>query len=219
MSLEPITRQEKIIAGQDLTPITRLEKFLKNFGGSGGGGGAQPDLSQTDPTQPDYVKGVIRQESLPEGYPYKEGVTIEWDGNITGLTDYGRIYRISDKIVPYADFANAQVWYTNNGSDKRSLQVTASDMTSQGIPVYALSNKDGVAMIYCIYEDTSNEGVTMPAGMYFHRANADNYVSEFRSETIRTMSPEFLPALTSPNGTKYQLTVADDGTLSAVAQS
>ena len=38
MALEPITRQEKIIAGQDLTPITRMEKFLKNFGGGGGGG-------------------------------------------------------------------------------------------------------------------------------------------------------------------------------------
>ena len=37
MALEPITRQEKIIAGQDLTPITRLEKFLKQFGGGGGG--------------------------------------------------------------------------------------------------------------------------------------------------------------------------------------
>ena len=41
MALEPITRQEKIIAGQDLTPITRLEMFLKQFCGSGGsvGGG------------------------------------------------------------------------------------------------------------------------------------------------------------------------------------
>lgn len=37
MALEPITRQEKIIAGQDLTPITRLEMFLKQFGGGGGG--------------------------------------------------------------------------------------------------------------------------------------------------------------------------------------
>lgn len=36
MALEPITRQEKIIAGQDLTPITRMEKFLKQFGGGGG---------------------------------------------------------------------------------------------------------------------------------------------------------------------------------------
>ena len=39
MAREPITRQEKIIAGQDLEPITRMEMFLKNFGGSGGGGG------------------------------------------------------------------------------------------------------------------------------------------------------------------------------------
>ena len=36
MELEPITRQEKIIAGQDLTPITRMEMFLKKFGGGGG---------------------------------------------------------------------------------------------------------------------------------------------------------------------------------------
>lgn len=54
MALEPITRQEKIIAGQDLTPITRMEKFLKDFGG--GGGGVQPDWNQNDDTQPDYVK-------------------------------------------------------------------------------------------------------------------------------------------------------------------
>ena len=53
MALEPITRQEKIIAGQDLTPITRMEKFLKDFGG---GGGVQPDWNQSDSTAPDYVK-------------------------------------------------------------------------------------------------------------------------------------------------------------------
>ena len=39
MELEPITRQEKIIAGQDLEPITRMEMFLKNFGGGSGGSG------------------------------------------------------------------------------------------------------------------------------------------------------------------------------------
>ena len=38
MELKPITRQEKIIAGQDLTPITRMEMFLKQYGGGGGGG-------------------------------------------------------------------------------------------------------------------------------------------------------------------------------------
>lgn len=51
MALEPITRQEKIIAGQDLTPITRMEKFLKQFGGGGGGlpsGGAPYQQLVTD---------------------------------------------------------------------------------------------------------------------------------------------------------------------------
>ena len=56
MALEPITRKEKIIAGQDLTPITRLEMFLKNFGGSGGGGSVPKPLTY------DY---------MPEGYPTK----------------------------------------------------------------------------------------------------------------------------------------------------
>ena len=43
MALKPITRQEQIIAGKDLEPITRMEKFLKEYGGGGGassGGGA-----------------------------------------------------------------------------------------------------------------------------------------------------------------------------------
>ena len=31
MALEPITRQEKIIAGENLEPITRMEQFLKNL--------------------------------------------------------------------------------------------------------------------------------------------------------------------------------------------
>ena len=39
MELEPITRKEKIIAGENLEPITRMEQFLKKFGGSGGSGG------------------------------------------------------------------------------------------------------------------------------------------------------------------------------------
>ena len=34
MALEPITRQEQIIAGKDLEPITRMEKFLKKYRGA-----------------------------------------------------------------------------------------------------------------------------------------------------------------------------------------
>ena len=50
MELKPITRQEKIIAGQDLTPITRLEKFLKEYGGSGGG------------VSPEEVAAIVKEQ-------------------------------------------------------------------------------------------------------------------------------------------------------------
>lgn len=40
MALKPITRKEQIIAGKDLTPITRKEMFLKQLAGGSGGGGA-----------------------------------------------------------------------------------------------------------------------------------------------------------------------------------
>lgn len=60
MELEAITRQEKIIAGQDLTPITRMEKFLKNFGGGGGGSVPKP----------------LTYDYMPEGYPSKSVQTV-----------------------------------------------------------------------------------------------------------------------------------------------
>ena len=60
MALEPITRQEKIIAGQDLTPITRMEMFLKNFGGGGGGSVPKP----------------LTYDYMPEGYPTKAMGTV-----------------------------------------------------------------------------------------------------------------------------------------------
>ena len=55
MALEPITRQEKIIAGQDLTPITRMEKFLKDFGGGG---------------EPDFYVNVVDTNSDEQGVEY-----------------------------------------------------------------------------------------------------------------------------------------------------
>lgn len=45
--LKPITRQEKIIAGEDIKPVTRLEHFLKQYGGGSG-----------STNKPKYSKGL-----------------------------------------------------------------------------------------------------------------------------------------------------------------
>ena len=61
MALEPITRKEKIIAGQDLTPITRMEKFLKQYGGGGGGGGSADAVLYTKQTLTEAQKKQARE--------------------------------------------------------------------------------------------------------------------------------------------------------------
>ena len=61
MALEPITRQEKIIAGQDLEPITRMEMFLKQFCGGGGGGGSADAVLYTPQTLTDVQKKQARE--------------------------------------------------------------------------------------------------------------------------------------------------------------
>ena len=78
MALEPITRQEKIIAGQDLTPITRLEMSLKQYGGGGGGGSVPKPLTY------DY---------MPEGYPKKTvQTTVLMEEQAVAFSDMGGIY-------------------------------------------------------------------------------------------------------------------------------
>lgn len=49
---------------------------------------SQADLSQTDETAPDYVKGMIRKESLPDGYPYS-GMTELFSVTDGAVTDDG----------------------------------------------------------------------------------------------------------------------------------
>ena len=77
MALEPITRKEKIIAGQDLTPITRMEKFLKQFGGGGGGSVPKP----------------LTYDYMPEGYPTKAVQTMTlMEEQEVAFSDMGGVY-------------------------------------------------------------------------------------------------------------------------------
>ena len=55
MALKPITRQEQIIVGKNLEPITRMERFLKEYGG-GTGGSVQSDWNQNDSSAADFIK-------------------------------------------------------------------------------------------------------------------------------------------------------------------
>ena len=44
--MEPITRKELILSGEDIEPVTRLEHFLKEA--AGGGGSGLPEYTSAD---------------------------------------------------------------------------------------------------------------------------------------------------------------------------
>ena len=95
MALEPITRQEKIIAGQDLTPITRMEMFLKEYGGSGGSGGGggvfRINLAQVEENQ--YYANETYEEIVAA---YNSGMEVEAvTEELDGAFEYITIYRLS----------------------------------------------------------------------------------------------------------------------------
>lgn len=117
MELEAITRQEKIIAGVDLQPVTRMEFFLKAYGGGGSGGGGSVPKPLTYDYMPDgyptksvqtttlmeeqevaftlsnglYVAQITNAFKIVEGQTY----TVNWDGaeyeSVVSLTDKGPI--------------------------------------------------------------------------------------------------------------------------------
>lgn len=74
--MEPITRKERILSGEDIKPITRLEHFLKEAAG-GGGGSSLPSYSSADIGKFLAIGegGSALQDVIPE-----QTVTIESNG-------------------------------------------------------------------------------------------------------------------------------------------
>ena len=97
MALEPITRKEKIIAGENLEPITRMEQFLKKFGGSGGSGGGggvfRVNITLTNELENQYSADKTFAEIVAayKGGMEVEAVTVESDGDL----EYINIYLLS----------------------------------------------------------------------------------------------------------------------------
>lgn len=207
MALEPITRQEKIIARQDLTPITRMEMFLKNFGGGGG----------------DSVPKPLTYDYMPDGYPKKEVLfDIEWDGDTSGLVSVaGAYYKVANyTAVTKADLVGCMLSLQNNPEHPEPFAVKGESIYDTQIP-HAIMVDDYVIFVS---EPTSHGPFNFTeAGVYFVK-QGEKYVSRLIKQTITPMAEEFLPSeinelimnsSTTDSTKKFKITVDDSGTISA----
>ena len=196
MALEPITRQEKIIAGQDLTPITRMEIFLKNFGGGGGGSVPKP----------------LTYDYMPEGYPKKsvQTTTLMEEQELAFALAGGAVYIAL--LTEALDIAEGQTYTVNwDGTEYRCVCGANNATLYIGNPAIMGAGDDtGEPFIYGY-----NKNISSGQFATFDTSATHTISVKTIAETITPMAEEFMPMLTSPNGTKYKLTVNDSGTISA----
>ena len=204
MALEPITRQEKIIAGEDLTPITRMEKFLKGFGGG----------SVPKPLTYDY---------MPDGYPSKAVKT-------TTLTEEQELAFTSTTGAYAAQLTNAfeiiegQTYTVNwDGTEYESVGFRFNENIYMfgNASILGVGDDTGEPFVYAYNSNQASGGFTTLDTSAIHIISVKTI-----EEVITPMAEEFLPNIleidsiiikssTTDSTKKFKITVDDSGAISA----
>ena len=148
-------------------------------------GQVQADLSQTDSAQVDYVKGVIRQESLPEGYPYKEMATI-LDGTFE-FSDHNGIYmhRITDEDFIIIDSKSYTVIW--DGEAYQCVATTIEDSLILGnLAIAGAPDSDTGEPFLFIDQINGQKAIGT-------NNTAATHTITVRGEVVYPIAPEFLP--------------------------
>ena len=206
MELEPITRQEKIIAGQDLNPITRLEMFLKNFGGGGVGSVPKP----------------LTYDYMPEGYPRKSAETVTlMEEQEVAFAPQGADYYGAQLPNP-PEIVDGQTYTVNwDGTEYECICVAFNKNGNVlgNLSIVGASDDTGEPFVYS-YNTSEASG-----GFVTYDTAASHTISVKTAEEIVTsMAAEFLPSeinelimnsSTTGSAKKFKITVDDSGTISA----
>ena len=135
------------------------------------------------------------QWGFPEGYPYKEGVTFEYDGVTTGKPIVVGTVKISDVILDYETFQKVVVDYYDGEELKASISPMA--VQSQGGAYGATTTviDGGTPMILALMVYDANNELNAETGLYV--LAVVDYRAVLRFETIHPMAPESLPSATT----------------------
>lgn len=196
---------------------SELHEMIKKRGGTPpayGGVAAALDVLNELPS------GVTSWNDL-EGKPFGVETTVGFTGETQTISfstnDKG--YAAKEDFTLYGESRAIEmdgVFYVGvNVTDERPIEPVNADVYGYGCwKFYDADGNYGGAIVI-----VSTAGYMDVTEFHEFPANSEitiEYGEGGEVETVRPIDPKFI-VLTSPNGTKYNLSVADDGTLSAVA--
>lgn len=179
--------------------------MAKKLGGSGGGSGGGADILNEN--------GIIKQQHLPEGYPYvdeKNSNTLTWDGVIGDkfaipFADGMTFIYMNEAVLTEADLIGGTITISENSG------IIEETITHESI---AVQNEDGVEtlsvlisgapMVFVFLNDADMGGVVLPKGTYFMSYDYIGDVTEytaslvcatpvFAEKTVTKIGKEYLP--------------------------
>ena len=134
----------------------------------------------------------LTYDYMPEGYPKKDGWSVEWDGNIDGkISAVGApFYKFSDRVLTYEEFLSAK--QVNPDNPSQFIMVSEMRPEQQKVTdVISMFLAGGIQICVISEDNAENQGVIFPTkGLY-----ANVYTSPFKliKETITPMSTDFIP--------------------------
>lgn len=165
------------------------------------------------PDRPVKSGGVTSWNDLTDKpfYSEKAFADIVWDGNIEGLVSVDdTYYKVSDAVL---DDDAIKVGVITLSRSDGATEMPVSDIWEDAFSGVDVLNLD--AVVFVRKENASDGYVSFPeTGVYFAKLGKNTTTKFSAPETIKPIDPKYI-VLTSPNGTKYNLSVSDSGTLSA----
>ena len=155
----------------------------------------QSDLSQTDNTAKDYVKGIIRKESLPEGYPYITKKIIEWDGDITDkVAVSGTFYKVSDEIPSNDELKESGIMYVTQNANQTTSSTNISQIWNAYISYGTITSDYAFLEYFAVIRSANTEikGTTFPEpGIYFTKLNDTSWTTKLDYSIITKLDNKY----------------------------
>ena len=136
----------------------------------------------------------LTYDYMPEGYPKKDGWSVEWDGNIEGKTSAvgAPLYKFSDMVLSYDEFLSANYVVYLGGEQHSGMVSEVNPMQNQFSDTVSIFDSDFMSFFVVSEDNAEGQGVIFPTkGLY----TVEETESPFKliKETITPMSNDFIP--------------------------